>query len=51
MQAILEGKPSPIPWNELLNTSLVTFGVLESMRTGKSVHVNRLFSKTNHSDA
>ncbi len=37
--AIREGKPSPIPFEELYNTSRATFAVLESLRLGKVVQV------------
>lgn len=36
IKAILDGKSSPISMEELYSTSLVTFKILESIRTGKS---------------
>jgi predicted dehydrogenase len=37
LNAVLECKQPPIPLGEIFSTSLVTFGILESMRTGQSV--------------
>jgi predicted dehydrogenase len=36
IDAIIEGTGSPIPLEEIYNTSLVTFKILESIRTGET---------------
>ena len=40
IEAVKEGKGDPIPFEEIYSTSLVTFKVLESLRTGESVKLN-----------
>jgi polar amino acid transport system substrate-binding protein len=37
LRAVKEGLPSPIPFEQIYNTSLVTFKVLESIRTGTAI--------------
>lgn len=37
--AMLEGKKAPIPFEQIVETSLVTFGINESIRTGKPVFI------------
>ncbi|MBM4333125.1 MAG: zinc-binding dehydrogenase [Deltaproteobacteria bacterium] len=37
LDAILQGKPSPIPFEEIYSTSRVTFAILESLRTSQVV--------------
>ncbi len=39
IQAILKGESGPIPLEELVNTSLVTFRILESLQTGQTAAV------------
>lgn len=39
LDAILQGTASPIPFEEIYSTSKVTFGVLESVRTGQAVRL------------
>jgi polar amino acid transport system substrate-binding protein len=34
VEAIIEGKENPIPFEEIYNTSLVTFKIIESIHTG-----------------
>ncbi len=40
IQSIIKGKEDPIPFNEIYNTSLTSFGVLESIRTGSPYQNN-----------
>jgi len=37
VEAIRKGGKSPIPFEEIYHTSLVTFKIIESIRTGKSI--------------
>ena len=37
--AILEGQENPISFEEIYNTSLVTFKIIESIRTGNCISV------------
>jgi polar amino acid transport system substrate-binding protein len=37
IHAVAEGKPMPIPWQQLADTTRVTFAILESLRTGRPV--------------
>lgn len=37
LEAVQGGKPAPIPYEEIRSTSLVTFGVLESLRSGQTL--------------
>jgi predicted dehydrogenase len=39
LDAILQGKPSPIPFEELYSASKVAFGILESIRTGQAIRI------------
>jgi polar amino acid transport system substrate-binding protein len=39
IEALKEGKPSPIPFEEIYNSSIATFAVLESIRDRKMVHL------------
>jgi len=39
INAIKEGKPSPIPFEEIYLSSKATFAVLESIRERKMVHI------------
>lgn len=39
VKAIEEGKPAPIPFEEIYNSSLATFAVLESIRECRMVHL------------
>jgi predicted dehydrogenase len=39
VQAIEQGKPAPIPFEEIYNSSLATFAVLESIRERRMVHL------------
>jgi predicted dehydrogenase len=39
IRSIMEGSGDLIPFDELLSTSSVTFGILESIRTGESVNM------------
>lgn len=39
VQAIKDGKPAPIPFEEIYNSSKATFAVLESIRDRKMVHL------------
>lgn len=41
--AIKKGLPSPIPFEQLYHTSLVTFAVIESIQTGRTVEINHSF--------
>jgi predicted dehydrogenase len=40
IEAVKEGKGDPIPFEEIYSTSLVTFKIQESIRTGESVRLN-----------
>jgi polar amino acid transport system substrate-binding protein len=40
LDAVRNGGPAPIPLDELFTTSLVTFKILESIRTGQSVVID-----------
>jgi predicted dehydrogenase len=39
IDAITEGSSAPIPFSEIYSTSLVTFAILESIRSGNSIRV------------
>jgi predicted dehydrogenase len=39
VEAIIEGRQNPIPFEEIYNTSLVTFKIIESIRTGECVKI------------
>jgi len=41
LRAVKEGQPSPIPFEQIYSTSLVTFKVLESIRTGQAIKIDR----------
>jgi predicted dehydrogenase/threonine dehydrogenase-like Zn-dependent dehydrogenase len=38
--SVREGKPNPIPWEEIVRSTLATFGAAESAATGKAVLVD-----------
>ncbi|HYO63139.1 MAG TPA: hypothetical protein VER08_05725, partial [Pyrinomonadaceae bacterium] len=38
---VLEGRPAPIPLAELAATTRATFRILDSLRTGEAMAVNR----------
>jgi hypothetical protein len=40
VKAILAGDPSPIPFDEIVRTTLATFAVVESRSSGKTVSVD-----------
>ncbi|HUI66730.1 MAG TPA: bi-domain-containing oxidoreductase [Nitrospirota bacterium] len=39
LDSVIKGQKAPIPFEELYSTSLVTFKVMESLRTGMSIHL------------
>jgi polar amino acid transport system substrate-binding protein len=39
LDAVINGQKAPIPFEELYNTSLVTFKILESIQKGMSIHL------------
>jgi polar amino acid transport system substrate-binding protein len=39
LKSIKEGKPSPIPFEELYQSTLVTFKVLESLKTRQTIQI------------
>jgi len=39
IDAILTGEPSPIPLDEIFTTSLTTFKIMESLRTGQTITI------------
>jgi len=39
IEAILNGTGEPIPFEEIYNTSLVTFKIIESIRTGTCIKI------------
>jgi len=41
LRAVKEGHPSPIPFEQIYSTSLVTFKALESIRTGQAIKIDR----------
>jgi len=41
VDAIVSGKPSPIPFEEIYSTSKATFAILESIRTGQVVRLDK----------
>jgi polar amino acid transport system substrate-binding protein len=42
-KAISEGKPSPISFEELYHSSLVTFKAIEAMQRGQTLAINHSF--------
>jgi len=44
VEAVRSGSPSPIPFQELLTSTAVTFGILESLRTGQSIRMEERYS-------
>jgi predicted dehydrogenase/threonine dehydrogenase-like Zn-dependent dehydrogenase len=42
-EAISKGLPSPIPFEQLYNTSLVTFKIIESIQTGRTINIEHTF--------
>jgi predicted dehydrogenase/threonine dehydrogenase-like Zn-dependent dehydrogenase len=42
-EAISKGLPSPIPFEHLYHTSLVTFKIIESIQTGRTIEINHIF--------
>ena len=41
--AITKGLPSPVSFEELYHTSLVTFSIIESIRFGRTIEINHIF--------
>lgn len=41
--AVAKGLASPIPFEELYHSSLVTFKVIESIKTGKTIYIEHIF--------
>lgn len=39
IDAVFNGKPSPIPYPQIYSTTITTFGVVESLKTGASVSI------------
>jgi len=42
-EAISKGLPSPIPFEQLYHTSLVTFKIIESIQTGRTIEIDHTF--------
>lgn len=42
-KAIKEGKASPIPFEQLYHTSVVTFAIIESIRSGRTIEIKHSF--------
>ncbi|MBK7712573.1 MAG: hypothetical protein IPJ37_17615 [Bacteroidales bacterium] len=42
-EAISKGLPSPIPFEQLYHSSLVTFKLVESIRTGRTINIEHTF--------
>jgi predicted dehydrogenase/threonine dehydrogenase-like Zn-dependent dehydrogenase len=42
-EAISKGLPSPIPFEQLYHTSLVTFKIIESIQTGRTIYIDHAF--------
>lgn len=42
-EAISKGLPSPIPFEQLYHTSLVTFKIIESIQTGRTIFIDHTF--------
>jgi polar amino acid transport system substrate-binding protein len=42
LEAAQKGTPAPIPWEQIMFTSLVTFDALESLRLGQPVDIESL---------
>jgi polar amino acid transport system substrate-binding protein len=42
-EAISKGLPAPIPFEQLYHTSLVTFKIIESIQTGRTIYIDHTF--------
>jgi predicted dehydrogenase len=43
IDAIKKGLPSPITFEQLYHTSLVTFKIIESIQTGRTIYIDHTF--------